>query len=205
MWETFTYYATLLLESLVGIVGIRLYEEPRYEVIERIGERIEIRRYGERLAAEAEIADAGEAGRGRAFELLFNYIAGANAGSGKIAMTAPVALRERVAMTAPVEIEQANGKVRMQFFLPGKYSLANAPEPSDSRVRLVALAAETIATLRFSGSGRDYAARQSELLARLAGSRWRAAGTPYALNYDAPITLPFLRRNEAAVAVRASD
>lgn len=32
MWQTFTYYAALALESVVGVFGIRLYEEPRYAV-----------------------------------------------------------------------------------------------------------------------------------------------------------------------------
>lgn len=44
MWQTFSFYATLAIESALGVVGIRLYEEPRFEVIERIGDRVEIRR-----------------------------------------------------------------------------------------------------------------------------------------------------------------
>ncbi len=32
MWQTFTYYAALALESVVGVFGIRLYEEPRCAV-----------------------------------------------------------------------------------------------------------------------------------------------------------------------------
>jgi hypothetical protein len=55
--------------------------------------------------------------------------------------------------------------------------------------------------LRFSGSGADFAARQTDLIEKLRGSRWRPNGEPYTLYYDAPFTLPFLRRNEAAVAV----
>ena len=68
-------------------------------------------------------------------------------------------------------------------------------------MKLVTVPGETIATLRFSGSGSDFADRQSELITIISGSRWRPTGAPYALNYDAPFTLPFLRRNEAAVAV----
>jgi len=33
------------------------------------------------------------------------------------------------------------------------------------------------------------------------GSKWQPIGEAYTLYYDAPFTLPFLRRNEAAVAV----
>ena len=45
-------------------------------MIDRIGDRFEIRRYGLRLAAEVDLAVAGEAGRSEAFKLLFAYIAG---------------------------------------------------------------------------------------------------------------------------------
>ncbi len=207
MWQTFTYYAALALESAVGVFGIRLYEEPRYSVIDRVGGSVEIRRYAPRLAAEVE-APAGEAGRGEAFRLLFAYISGANRGApadNKIAMTAPVELREteRIAMTVPVQTAETDGVVRMRFFLPTSFTRETAPAPTDARVTLVTAPEETVAALRFAGTGSDLKARQNDLIAALAKSRWQAAGAPYALFYDAPFTLPFLRRNEAAVAVGA--
>ena len=212
MWQAISYYGVLALESVVGVFGIRLYEEPRYEVIERLADRVEIRRYGPRLAAQVELPVAGEARRSEAFQLLFAYIAGANrtaaSGSDRIAMTVPVevhapepAARQQVAMTVPVQTSQASGLVRMRFFLPAKFRRENAPTPVDDRVRLVTTPAETIAILRYSGSGTDRTQRQAELTAALAPSRWRPTGEPYTLNYDAPFTLPFLRRNEAAAAV----
>jgi hypothetical protein len=54
MWEAITYYAALAIESLIGLFGIRLYEEPLYDVIDRIADRVEIRLYAPRLAAEVE-------------------------------------------------------------------------------------------------------------------------------------------------------
>jgi hypothetical protein len=207
MWSTISYYATLAFEALIGVFGIRLYEEPRYDVINRIADHVEIRRYEPRLAAEVELPVAGKAGRDEAFRLLFAYIAGSNhasaSGENRIAMTMPVEVRdkERVAMTVPVQTSEANGPVRMQFFLPAKYNQDNAPKPVDARVRLVTIPGETVAILRFSGLGGDFAERQSELIARLMGLQWQPSGAPYILVYDAPFTLPFLRRNEAAVAV----
>jgi SOUL heme-binding protein len=206
MWHSISYYAVLVFEALVGIFGLRLYEEPHYQVIERIGDRVEIRRYAPRLAAQAELPRAGESGRGDAFRLLFAYIAGANLSSAqtsRIAMTVPVQVTEknRIAMTAPVQTAETSGGTVMRFFLPAQYALDNAPKPLDARVALVQVPAETVAALRFSGSGRDVSERQAELIAKLEGTRWRPASAPYALFYDAPFTLPFLRRNEAAVAV----
>ncbi len=211
MWQAIAYYGVLALESVVGVFGIRLYEEPRYDVVDRLTDQVEIRRYGPRLAAQVEFPAAGEAGRSAAFQLLFAYIAGANrtavSGNDRIAMTVPVEVhdREQVAMTVPVQTSQANGFVRMKFFLPAKFSRENAPTPVDDQVRLVTAPAETIAVLRYSGSGGDRVQRQAELTAALAQSPWRPSGEPYTLNYDAPFTLPFLRRNEAAVAVEKAS
>jgi len=62
--------------------GIRPYDEPRrYDVIDRIGDRVEIRRYVSRLSAEVGLTSAGDTGRREAFQLLFAYIAGANRAS----------------------------------------------------------------------------------------------------------------------------
>jgi SOUL heme-binding protein len=207
MWKSISYYGALALESLFGLFGARLYEEPRYDVIGRIADRVEIRRYGPRLAAETQLPVAGEAGNNEAFKLLFAYIAGANqassSGEGKIAMTVPVEVRNNtlIAMTIPVQTAQQNGGTVMRFYLPAKYSRDRAPEPADARVKIIEAPAETVAVVRFSGSGENFAAHQNKLLEMLGESGWRAIGAPYTLYYDAPFTLPFLRRNEAAVTV----
>jgi hypothetical protein len=207
VWKAISYYGALALESVLGVFGVRLYEEPRYDVIERVADRVEIRRYGSRVAAEVQLAIAGEAGRNEAFKLLFAYIAGANrasaSGNSKLAMTVPVEVRDKalVAMTVPVQTAETNGATVMRFFLPAKYTRDSAPVPTNARVQIVAIAGETVAIMRFSGSGDDFAERQTELIEKLRGSRWRPSGQPYALYYDAPFTLPFLRRKEAAVAV----
>jgi len=206
MWQSISYYALLSLESVVGVFGIRLYEEPGYEVIGRASDRVEIRRYAPRLAAEVALPDTGKDARGDAFRLLFDYISGANrgaSGADKIAMTVPVAVRDRelISMTVPVATSDRNGSVRMRFFLPAKYDMRNAPRPIDERVELIAIPAQTVGTLRYSGSGRDADAQQSKLIAALKASAWQPLGPPYTLYYDAPFTLPFLRRNEAAVGV----
>ena len=67
MWQAISYYVVLTLESLIGVFGIRLYEEPRYDVIDRIADRVEVRRYAPRPAAEVEAPVGGKAGRNEAF------------------------------------------------------------------------------------------------------------------------------------------
>ena len=201
------YYAQLALESIVGVFGLRLYEEPRYAVVETLAGGVEVRRYEPRLAAEVD--ESGMPGADRAFSTLFAYIAGANRGAEtgeKIAMTTPVEVAsapEKVAMTAPVEKAPTAAGVRMRFFLPAHYTRETAPVPADPRVRVVEVPAENLAVLRFSGSAPDaeIARRRAALLDAVGRSSWRTDGEVVTLFYDAPFTLPFARRNEVAVAV----
>ena len=60
-----------------------------------------------------------------------------------------------------------------------------------------------VAVLRFTGSYSPdtVAERQRALLKALADSAWAPQGEPLVWFYDPPWTLPFLRRNEAAVTV----
>lgn len=205
--------AGLVLLSGCSLVGIRSgYEQPAYTVLERIGETVEIRRYDSRLAAETTVeASDAEAGRNAAFEILFDYISGANRGSSKVAMTTPVeaaAGAEKVTMTVPVEtVPNEAERYTMRFFLPGSYTEATAPEPTDPRVQIVQVPEATLAVLRFSGSrdAEDVETRKAELIEALNNSYWSVTGTPTALFYDPPWTLPFLRRNEVAVPVTSAQ
>jgi hypothetical protein len=202
---TFLTSAVFLMLSTFGInTGT---EQPKYEVIERIGSSVEIRRYAPRIAAEATI-DVTQSGnpRGEAFRVVAAYIFGANKGKKKIDMTSPVEIKpasEKIAMTAPVEVNKSEKRLTMRFFMPAQYSKEELPEPTDSRVRLVEIPSETAAVLRFTGSTDDAAvsARTAELLKLLGGTSWKIEGTPTAFFYNPPWTIPFLRRNEIAVAV----
>ena len=201
--------ALSLLVAGCSIVGDRSgTEQVAYDVVQPIDDQVEIRRYGPRLAAEAvvDVRD-GEDGANAAFRVLFAYITGANRGQQDIAMTAPVATDvkgEEIAMTAPVETAVGtSGSYRMRFFLPTSYTAETAPQPTDPRVRIVAVPEETVAALRFTG-GRDEAetaARKDRLLAALEVTEWTPTASPVAYFYDPPWTLPFLRRNEVLVAV----
>jgi hypothetical protein len=192
-----------------SVFGIRSgYEQPPYEVVDRLGDHVEVRRYGPRLAAETTVTAADpEAARNAAFRILAAYIFGANISQSDIAMTAPVEIdagSEEIAMTAPVEIA-ADGTARqtMRFFLPARYQLATAPTPTDPRVHLLLAPPETVAVQRFTGSGSAarMSTEQTRLLQALESSRWQPAAAPAALYYDPPWTIPWLRRNEATVAV----
>jgi hypothetical protein len=208
-------YVKLALESALSVFGIRSqYEGPRYKVLEYVGS-VEIRAYGRRLAAEATVTAPDEgAGRDEAFKILAAYIFGRNR-TGGVASDAvqPAAATDgakadppgrEIAMTTPVQSSTTGaGRFVMRFFLPGDLTLATAPKPLDARVRLLELPEETLAALSFGGRAPpdEVARRRRELAEALEPSAWRPAGEPVALFYDPPFTLPFLRRNEVAVAV----
>jgi SOUL heme-binding protein len=200
--------ATVFL-SACTVFGVRSgTEEASYRVVATLGDAVQIREYGPRVAAEAVVeAPEEDAGRNTAFRVLFDYISGANRAQSKVAMTVPVEMEPgapEIAMTMPVETSVADAnRYTMRFYLPASFTLGTAPEPTDPRARIVAVPAETLAVLRFSGTTgmRAVDERKTELLAALDGSSWRATSTPTAWFYDPPWTLPFLRRNEVTVSV----
>ncbi|MFM8938928.1 MAG: SOUL family heme-binding protein [Phenylobacterium sp.] len=214
-----------LLAGFGQIVGIRAgTEQPRYEVVGRVGEA-EIRRYAPQIAAEAIVEGPVETARNEGFRRVAGYIFGDNTtkasvamtapvvqgreaagGSQSIAMTAPVVQSratksESIAMTSPVVQKPAGAETwSIQFIMPSKYTMATLPRPNDPRVRLVEIPARTFAVVRFSGLGRQEAVARHEkaLDAALAGSAWRPSGEAVTWYYDPPWTLPFMRRNEVA-------
>jgi hypothetical protein len=188
------------------VFGVRTVAEPPFEVVDRPVEGIELRRYGERVAAEVRLGP--EAGESAAFRLLFDYISGANEAAGEIAMTAPVErANAKIAMTAPVEMGRGDDAFVMRFFLPAGYTLETAPRPTNPNVTLVALDEALVAVTGFSGwwTRGGIARRQTALVERLADTAWRPAGPAIAWFYDPPWTLPFFRRNEIAVPVVERD
>lgn len=221
-WAALARNATMMVAGLTlaacSVVGMRDgTEEPRFEIRARLGD-VEIRDYGQRLAAETlvtidEVQGDEMAARNAGFRRVAGYIFGANRSGEKIAMTAPVAqesarggMGEKIAMTAPVAQERdLRGGWRIRFFLPADRAWETLPVPNDPAVELVRVPASRMAVLRFTGD-RDagaVAARKAELLAALQSGPWQAAGEAVAWFYDPPWTLPWLRRNEVAVPVVA--
>jgi hypothetical protein len=199
-----------VVESALAIVGIRMGTEEPKHTNRQLTDRVELRRYGPRIAAETTVAADEDAARNEGFRRLAGYIFGKNQRDDSIAMTAPVAQAKaghKIAMTAPVaqsaeDTELGEGWV-IRFFMPSKWTMDTLPVPSDGRVRLVEVPAEHFAVLSFSGdrSPRAVAARTAELLETLRANGFEPTGEPSSWFYDPPWTLPFRRRNEIAVPV----
>lgn len=179
-------------------------EEPAYEVLQKIGDDIEVRQYAPYVVAEVVIeADADEAGN-LAFPILAGYIFGKNQGQKEFAMTAPVtqtAAPTRLEMTAPVTQAAAPGAAGshvVQFVLPKGVTLESAPQPLDARVKLREVPASRVAAIRYSGfwSESNYNEHLELLRAALKSSDLTPTGEPVFSRYNPPFMPWFLRRNE---------
>jgi hypothetical protein len=206
MVRRFTTIVAIAGGLLVGVAAWGRIQRARvesvpYRVLEPIGD-VELRRYPSTVRVETN-ADSDR----RAFGRLFRYLAGANETDESIEMTAPVEVAHRsttISMTAPVEVAVAgDAQRRMSFFLPAEYDAGSAPTPSDPTVDLVAVPERTLAVARFTWrpTDRRIARETAHLLATLADADVETVGEAFFMGYDAPWTLPFIRRNEVAVEV----
>ena len=201
--------------------GGKAAEEPAYSVVTEDGD-FQVREYDAYAVAETMVSPPYDSASRTGFGRLVRYISGANSGSRKIQMTAPVELQpqgEKIRMTAPVvlspvEYSGANqgpaltGSAieswRMAFVLPEGYTADNSPVPSNPAVTVRDVAPRKVASVRFGGFlGDTKAEQQRKRLAAWLDARgmehmgdWRVAG------YNPPWTIPPLRRNEVLVTLR---
>jgi hypothetical protein len=206
--------AQQLCEAGGSVIGARGGIEEPAHTVEQLRGDVELRRYGSRIAAETTVTANEEAARNVGFRRLAGYIFGGNHAATKIEMTAPVAQQsndaagEAISMTAPVSQSSGDkGEWLIRFFMPAGKTMESLPVPNDPAVRLVQLPAETVAVRRFSGSrsGAAVAAQTERLLGGIRRSGLELAGSPVAWFYDPPWTIPMLRRNEIAVAVKTTS
>jgi hypothetical protein len=182
-------------------------EQPDYEIESRL-RGLEVRRYGKRVVAETVVDGTDwDTGRAEGFHRLAGYIFGGNDGARKVPMTAPVETRSgkrfKIAMTAPVTAQSDPSGFTVTFAMPKAFDLASLPTPTDGRVRLREIPSQRVAVLRYRGtySGRRTERMQRLLLRRVREAGLTPAGAPSFAGYDAPATMPFLRRVEAWVPI----
>ena len=170
-------------------------EEAKYTVVQQEG-ALELRAYAPALQAEVTVNAPREQAGSQAFNRLFRYISGANQRRQEIAMTAPVG--QEIPMTAPVGQSPTPEGWTVSFMLPDGFSLENAPVPSDPQVRLRALPARQVASIRYAGGDEEktYQEHLKALQDWVARQGWKPAGELIWARYNPPFTPPFWRRNE---------
>lgn len=195
--------------------------QPAYDVEARDG-RLEVRRYYPEIHAVTVVEEQWEQSLEEGFMRLAAYISGANAAGKKIPMTSPVL--SSIAPRAPFqpsgsasleasdELEggaqllpatelMAAGARQLDFVMPGGVTFSDLPVPDDARVRIVHVPERRVAALGFHGrySGDVPAHKRNELLSKVKAAGLRPRSTVWFAGYDAPSTLPALRRNEVMV------
>lgn len=172
-------------------------ECPRYTLVKKISDDIELRRYEPASWVSTQVSDRDQdqATRG-SFMKLFNYISGSNTNSSRIEMTAPVVTR--------VDPGEGNSNFTISFYNPYKYQgpkAAKAPAPSDSTVFLTNTPAMEVYVLSYGGwsSGNTAKGKATELMGRLRDAKLPFdAKQWYTVGYDSPFTF-FNRHNEVWV------
>lgn len=184
-------------------------EEAPYTTILANGP-FEIRDYAAYVVAETRVSAGYKQAGNQAFRKLFAYISGDNETRSEIAMTAPVMAEtagpnssQKIAMTAPVISEQDGAAWTYRFVLPKNFTVDTAPRPLNPDISLAEIKQQRVATIRYSGrSNDDSRTRNTELLIKWIDSEGMTPlSEPRWAGYNAPWTLPWLRRNEVLIDI----
>ena len=196
--------------ALILIVGVLAgpvmsdVEKPDYKVIQS-EQNIEIRQYEPMIIAEVEVDGKREDAIGDGFRLLADYIFGNNTVQQVISMTAPVQQKEnqKIEMTAPVQQQSTGKSWRMSFVMPSKYSMDSLPVPNNNRVRLKEILTKKFVVIEFSGtnSNENVIEHENQLMNYIEANQIKINGSPKYAFYNAPWTLPFMRRNEVMIEI----
>jgi len=197
------------------ITGIAMaIEEPKYTVIKK-SDDFELRQYEPKIIAEVLIDGDMSQASNRGFRLIADYIFGNNTAAdgnqAKISMTAPVTMEnepisEKIDMTVPVTMEKQtnenSNQWRMHFVMPSEFTMETLPKPNNDRVKVRQIPDKNYAVIRFSGfTGTQKVEEKTSLLIDwMTQNGLKPKGQPELARYNAPLTLPFLRRNEVMIA-----
>ena len=181
-------------------------EEPPHQTLVEDG-RFEIRQYEPTLVAEVEITGDMRRAGNSGFRPLADFIFGNNTAREKIDMTAPVTRvkSEKIAMTAPVTRTPSDDDTwTVAFVMPAEWTMDTLPVPNNPDVVVREVPGELMATVRFSGIGRERAfnEKQSLLESWITEQGYEAIGAPRYAGYDAPYVPGPFRRNEVMIPVQ---
>lgn len=215
----------ILLAIILGFLaiwsGVTLYfqhaiDQPQYTVIKQ-NKNYEIRQYDPYIIAQTQVQGDYRQAASLGFRILADYIFGNNTKQSTVQMTAPVGIKEsqKVDMTAPVTISESESidmttpvtitkdqqDYTVSFVMPFNYTLQTLPKPNNPQVEIKTQPARKVAALKFSwyAGPQRVEAKKQELLNLLGQDGVATKGTPEYAGYDAPLTAPWLRRNEIII------
>lgn len=164
-------------------------EQQEYEVIET-DRKFEIRYYPSATMASVDVNGTYRNSSGSGFQVLAGYIFGSNDEDKKIAMTAPVHMKEGDAGFA------------MSFVMPSGYDTSNLPTPDNSNIRIHESIPAYTASIRFGGfaSDEDIEINKQQLIEYLDEKEISYSGPFTYLGYNPPYQMTN-RRNEIMVKI----
>jgi SOUL heme-binding protein len=197
MWRILTAFAMGMGMTVAGAGKIMAedthkgYEMPPYTVERTEGSR-EIRIYGPHLLAEVKVSGDRQGAIQSGFRVLAGYIFGGNESGEKIAMTVPVAQTPE------------GDHWTVSFMMPARFTKDTLPKPQTDAIRFVEAGPSRQVVDRFTGlpASDDLATRAEALRVWAEGQGLTITAGPHYYFYDAPMTLPWKRRNEVAFTIR---
>lgn len=202
----------VLVGSLLTLPGVAMAtEEPEYTILNQV-DNFELRRYDPQIVAQTWVTGDQKQAGNKGFKILADYIFGNNTAPGgessKISMTSPVKMQpqradsdqsQKIAMTSPVAMQEQDGKWRVRFVMPSKYTMQTLPKPNNDEVSIIEVPVKTYGVIKFSGlTGEEKVATKTAQL-----KEWmqnlNIVGAPEMARYNPPWTLPSMRRNEIMI------
>lgn len=182
-----------ILKSIPETIGIRLAEEPFYQVLAK-DEEFELRHYAPQIRAEVTMTGVSyEQFRETAFKTLAAYLFGENE------------LNETIPMTTPVLQKGFENSSRiMSVVLPARYNIYNLPAPRDSDVKIVEVPSYHAAVMTYHGNNTEEKIHHSfDRLIKWLKDRPDVEYLDHmtCAQYDSPYVLPFIKKNEVMVMV----
>jgi SOUL heme-binding protein len=152
----------------------------------------EIRHYPAYVLVQVKEGGDFESAGSRGFRPLFNYIAGFNSNSQKIAMTAPV-----------LQQPMSESIHAVSFVMPADFTVESLPAPSQSGVTIVPIAEHFAAAIKFSGSwnSQRFEDKGKELLAAVKDAGLVTIGSLYWARFDPPFKPGFMKHNEVLIKI----
>lgn len=196
----------LILWALGSYLVVRAIEKPAYTVLEK-RDGYEIREYQRYIVAETTVPGDQEKALSAGFRIIADYIFGNNVSKSSIAMTAPVLetkASEKIAMTTPVlSTESTVGDRTIAFVLPSSYTLETLPLPNNPAVTLREVPAHKVAALTFTwyATLTRIEAKKAQLLDLLAKTNTTVTGEIQVAQYNPPLSMPLMLRNEILIPV----
>ncbi len=195
----------IVIWSLVGYFTSNV-EQAEYTVIKKT-ENYEVRNYPKHIVAQTKVSGQLTQAMNSGFSIVAEYIFGGNVKKEKIAMTAPVVVKDgdsqKIPMTAPVVARTDGSDQIISFGMPKSYTLESLPSPINPKVQIVEIPEQNLAVANFSWfiSDKRIKKAQEKLLNDLARDGIKPIGELRYAGYNAPWSPPWMKRNEVMIEI----